>query len=94
MLKLKPTFLKENGHDKFVVLSIEEYAALREAIEDADDARILEEAIRRDDGVRIPFAEVRRQLAADRRAKAKKRRPAPANRQGPRAASGARKRSA
>lgn len=56
VLKLKPTFLKENGKDKFAVLTIEQYAAVREALEDAEDARILDEAIRRDDGVRIPFA--------------------------------------
>ncbi len=74
MLKLKPTFLKENGEDKFAVLSIEEYAAIREALEDAEDARVLEEAIRRDaGGPRIPFAEVKRQLAAHRRGKARRR---------------------
>ncbi len=94
MLKLKPTFLKENGEDKFAVLSIEEYAAIREALEDAEDARILEEAIRRDNGVRIPFVQVKRQLAADRRAKAKKRRSTPAKGAVARTASGLRKRSA
>jgi hypothetical protein len=73
MLKLKPTFLMENGERKFAVVSIEEYAAIREALDDAEDARILEEAIRRDaGGPRIPFAEVKRQLAAQRRAKAKR----------------------
>ena len=73
MLKLKPTFLKEDGKERFAVLSIEDYAAVREAREDAEDARILEEAIRRDaGGPRIPFAEVKRQLAARRRAAPKK----------------------
>ena len=74
MLKFKPTFLKENGKQKFAVLTIEDYAAVRQALEDAEDARILEEAIRRDNGgPRIPFAEFKRQLAAHRRAKSKKR---------------------
>ena len=94
MLKLKPTFLKDNGKDKFAVFSIDEYAAIREALEDAEDARILEEAIRRDDGVRIPFADVKRQRAADRRAKKEKRRSAPANKKGARTISNARKRTA
>jgi peptidyl-tRNA hydrolase len=71
MLKLSPKFLEENGQKKFVVLTMGDYAAIREALEDAEDARILEEAIRRDAGrPRIPFAEVKRQLAAQRRAKA------------------------
>ena len=74
MLKLKPTFLKENGKEKFVVLSINDYAAVREALEDAEDARILEEAKRHHAGGRlIPFAEVKRQLAAQRRGKSSKR---------------------
>lgn len=94
MLKLNPTFLKENGKEIFAVLSIEQYAAIREALEDAEDSRILEEAIRHDNGVRIPFAEVKRQLAADRRAKAKKRRPAHAMREKIRTVSAARKRTA
>jgi len=74
MLKIKPTFLKENGKEKFAVLTIGDYEAVREALEDAEDARILEEAIRRDaGGPRIPFAEVKRQLAAQRRGASKKR---------------------
>jgi hypothetical protein len=67
LLKLKPTFLKENGQDKFAVFSIEEHAAIREA---------LEESIRRDNGVRIPFAEVKREHAAHHKAIAKCRRTA------------------
>jgi PHD/YefM family antitoxin component YafN of YafNO toxin-antitoxin module len=63
MLKLKPTFLKENGQEKFVVLSINDYAAIREALEDAEDARILDEAIRRNAGKpTIPFEQVKREL--------------------------------
>ena len=74
MLKLKPTFLKEDGKEKFVVLSIDDYAAIREALEDAEDARILEEAIRRDaGGPRIPLDQVKRQLAERRRRASKKR---------------------
>lgn len=74
MVKLNPKFLKENGEAKFVVLTMSDYAAIQEALEDAEDARILEEAKRRDaDGPRIPFAEVKRQLAAGRRRKSSSR---------------------
>ncbi len=73
MLKLKPTILKEKGEDKFAVFSMEDYAAIREALEDAEDARILEEAIRRDaGGRRIPFAEVKRELATRPQGKSRK----------------------
>ena len=73
MLKLKPTFLKEKGEQKFAVFSMEDYEAIQEALEDAEDARILDEAIRRDaGGPRIPFAEVKRQLAARRKRKSAK----------------------
>lgn len=50
MLKLKPKFLKENGKDKFVLFSMKEYAQIREALEDAEDFRILEESRRRNAG--------------------------------------------
>ena len=47
MLKMKPTFIKENGKAKFVVFSMKDYATIMEALEDAEDCRILEEAKRR-----------------------------------------------
>ncbi len=50
MLQLKPVFLKAHGDRKFVVLTIEEYTAIKEALEDAEDARILDEARRRGEG--------------------------------------------
>lgn len=50
MLKLKPKFLKENGEAKFVVLTMKDYSEIREAIEDAEDYRILEESRRRNAG--------------------------------------------
>ena len=74
MLKMKPTFIKENGKAKFVVFSMKDYATIMEALEDAEDCRILEEAKRRGVGKpRIPFDEVKRQLAAHRRGKSQRR---------------------
>lgn len=75
MLKLKPKFLDENGEAKFVVLTMGDYTAIREALEDAEDARILEEAKRRHaGGPLIPFAQVKRQLASERAAKTRRKR--------------------
>ena len=37
MIKIKPTFLEENGKAKFVVFSMKDYAAIKEALEDAED---------------------------------------------------------
>jgi hypothetical protein len=59
MLKMKPTFIEENGKAKFVVFSIRDYATIKEALEDADDARILDEAKRRGAGKpRIPHKQI------------------------------------
>lgn len=63
MLKLKPKFLKENGEAKFVVFSMKDYAEIREALEDAEDFRILEESKRRNAGKpTYTLAEVKRRL--------------------------------
>lgn len=59
MLKMKPTFLEENGKAKFVVFSMKDYAAIKEALEDAEDARIINESRRRGHGSpRIPHEQV------------------------------------
>ena len=47
MLKLKPEYLKKNGRNEFVVLTVEEFDQIKEALEDAEDSRILQEAKRR-----------------------------------------------
>jgi len=74
MVKVNPKFLTENGEAKFVVLTMGDYAAMREALEDVEDARILEEAKHRHaGGPLIAFAEVKRQLAAQRRGKSQRR---------------------
>ncbi len=46
MLTMKPTFIQENGKAKFVVFSMKDFAANKDALEDAEDLRILDEAKR------------------------------------------------
>jgi hypothetical protein len=59
MLQTKPTFIEENGKAKFVVFSMKDYAAIKEALEDAEDSRILDEARRRGAGKpRIPHKRI------------------------------------
>ena len=50
MLKTKPMFLEEDGKAKFVVLSMRDYSAIKAALEDAEDWRILDQARRRGAG--------------------------------------------
>lgn len=59
MTRIQPTFLEENGKAKFVVFNMKDYAAIKKALEDAEDARILDEAKRRGAGKpRIPHSEI------------------------------------
>jgi PHD/YefM family antitoxin component YafN of YafNO toxin-antitoxin module len=43
-LNLKPEFLTKNGRKEFVVLTVEDYERLTDALEDAEDLRILRKA--------------------------------------------------
>jgi len=65
MLKLKPEFLSRHGKRQFVILTIEDFARIQEALTDARDLRDLRRATRRNAGK--PYytpAEVERRLAA------------------------------
>jgi len=44
MIDIKPQFLNRDGEATFVVLTLEEYEAIREALEDAEDLRLLRES--------------------------------------------------
>jgi hypothetical protein len=71
MLKLKPEFLSKHGKRQFVILTIEEFNRIQEALDDARDLRDLRQATRRNAGK--PYyapAEVDQRLA--RRAKRSK----------------------
>lgn len=44
MLKVKPEFLSKNGERQFVILTIEDFTRMQEALEDAADLRELPKA--------------------------------------------------
>ena len=50
MLKMKPTFIEEDGKRKFVVFSMKDYKAITEALEDAYDMRLIEKSKRESAG--------------------------------------------
>ncbi len=63
MLKLKPEIWSKDGKKQFVVLSYEQYEAIRERLEDAEDARLLQESRKRQAGApTISLAEMKRRL--------------------------------
>jgi hypothetical protein len=63
MLKLKPEYLTRNGQKQFVILTIEEFDRVREALEDADDLRTLRAAKQRGRGKPlIPHAQIMREF--------------------------------
>jgi PHD/YefM family antitoxin component YafN of YafNO toxin-antitoxin module len=47
MLKVKPEYLSKHGRREFVVLTVEDFERMKEAIEDAEDLRTLRAAKRR-----------------------------------------------
>ena len=50
MLKMKPTFIEENGKPRFVVFSMKDFKAITEALEDAHDVRLIDDSKRRSAG--------------------------------------------
>lgn len=50
MMKLKPEFLIKNGKRQFVILTIEDFDRMREALDDAQDLRDLRQATRSNSG--------------------------------------------
>ena len=65
MVTLTPTIIREDGQEKFVVLPWAEFVKLREALEDAEDLRLIEEAKREDEESGEPhltLEEVRQRL--------------------------------
>jgi hypothetical protein len=75
MPKLKPEFLKKNGRTEFVVLTAEDYRALCEMIEDAQDVLSLRQARAANRGAPgIPLEQMMRKLGMKprRRAAAKR----------------------
>lgn len=74
MTKLRSQLWTNEKGERFVVLPEKDFIRFSELVEDRGLSRILREAIRSDtDEPSIPFDEVKRQLAARRRATARKR---------------------
>lgn len=70
MPKLKSQVWTNASGERFVVMPEDDFARLAEMLEDCGLSRILEKAERTDTGKPgIPFAEVKRQLAAQRRSR-------------------------
>jgi len=70
MLKVKPEYLSKRGRREFVVLTVEDFERMKEAIEDADDLRTLRASKRRN--AKAPYytiAEVEGRLRANRKKK-------------------------
>ncbi|HZL37990.1 MAG TPA: hypothetical protein VFC78_21925 [Tepidisphaeraceae bacterium] len=78
MLKLNPEYLSRNGQRQFVILTIEDFSRLTDALEDAQDLRILRQARDKNKGKpTFTLAQVKRQLAVgpSRKAASTKRTP-------------------
>jgi hypothetical protein len=74
MLKIKPEYLTRNGRREFVVLTVEDFDRITEALEDVEDLRILRAARRRNAAApTYTPAEVRRRLKAVHSTTAKRR---------------------
>ena len=68
MLELHPEILRKNGRNEFVVLTYEEFLALQERLEDAEDVLELRSAKQAEaDAPTMSLDDVRGQLGADQR---------------------------
>lgn len=57
MLSIHPQFIKDtDGKNSFVILSVKEFDALMEQLDDIEDVRLYDEAMKEDDDERIPMA--------------------------------------
>lgn len=63
VVELHPEFLRKAGRIEFVVLTYEEYLAMQEMLEDAEDLLDLRQAKEEDDGTPgTPLAEVKKEF--------------------------------
>jgi PHD/YefM family antitoxin component YafN of YafNO toxin-antitoxin module len=62
-MELHPEILKKNGKNQFVVLPYEEFIAMRDRLEEADDLRSLRRAKRKESkSPATPLADVKRRF--------------------------------
>jgi PHD/YefM family antitoxin component YafN of YafNO toxin-antitoxin module len=58
MLTVHPQYLKDsNGNNSLVVLPVGEFNSIMEELEDLEDVRLYDEAIKEDTGERVLFSE-------------------------------------
>ena len=58
MLTVHPQYLKDsNGEDSLVVLPVNEFKSLMEELEDLEDVRLYDEALKGDSGERVLFSD-------------------------------------
>ena len=70
MPTLHPQYIKDaNGHKSFVILPAKEFDSLLEELEDLEDIRLYDEAMKNDTGERIPMEEAFRMIEAKRKKK-------------------------
>ncbi|MDB5130681.1 MAG: hypothetical protein JWR02_430 [Mucilaginibacter sp.] len=70
MLAVHPQYIKDaNGKKSLVVLSAEEFDAIMEELEDIEDVRLYDEAIKNDTGERISMEDAFRMLEEKRKNK-------------------------
>jgi PHD/YefM family antitoxin component YafN of YafNO toxin-antitoxin module len=70
MIAVHPQYIKDaNGKKSLVVLSAEEFDAIMEELEDIEDVRLYDEAIKNDTGERISMEDAFRMLEEKRKNK-------------------------
>lgn len=58
MIAIHPQFIKDtNGNKSFVILSAKDFEILMEELDDIEDVRLYDEAMKNDTGERILFSE-------------------------------------
>jgi len=63
MISIHPKFINHGDKEQYVLLPLSEYVAIREALEDVEDLRLIEEARREDDGsAGIPLADIMKEF--------------------------------
>ncbi len=62
MITVHPQYITDSAGEKLVVLPASEFKSIMEELEDLEDIRLYDEAKKEDDGTRISFEEVFRQI--------------------------------
>ena len=67
MLAIHPQFIKDaNGNKSFVILPAKDFESLMEELDDREDVRLYDEAIKNDTGERISMEEAFKMIEAKR----------------------------